>query len=217
MRMRLMAKVALFWVLGISVVFLSSCSKKSLVDVRTPKRAKVGEEFIVQQSPEKTPKWVGDPEFQVTKEKGEKLIYVIADISEYKDKRAAERIAEGELRKKIAEGIKTLVQSQFGEVMKGTQDVYKESFESYVLTVAENVAVVGLVVTDTYWEKIQRIKSENEVEYIYRVMKRAKMPYENYTTARDKAWNDVLEGMARDDEKQELRRLIAEMKRGEEV
>ncbi|MGQ9616851.1 MAG: hypothetical protein ACUVWJ_10690 [Spirochaetota bacterium] len=215
MKTKLIAGVALSGVIAISLILFSSCSRKSLVEVKTPKRGKVGEEYIVQQSPSKTPKWVEDPEFQVKKEKGEKLIYVIADISEYKDKRAAERIAEGELRKKIAEGIKTLVQSQFGEVMKGTQDEYKESFESYVLTVAENVAVVGLVVTDTYWEKIERIKSEKEVEYIYRVVKRGKMPYKNYVTARDKAWDDVLKGISREDEKQELRRLIEEMKRAD--
>lgn len=201
--------VALF-VLG--VIFLASCTKKSLVDVKPVKKAKVGEEFIVQKSDSRTPKWTEDPEFQVVKEKGDRFIYVTAEIYGQKEKRAAERIAESELRKKIAEGIKTLVQSQFQEAMAGTNETYSETFNSYVVTVAENVPVIGLIVTDTYWEKIQRVKSETEVEYIYRVIKRGKMPYNNYTAARDKAWQDVIDRAANEDEKQQLRRLVEEMK-----
>ncbi len=205
-----MSVVAVFL---ISLVMLASCSRKSLVDVKPVKKAKVGEEFVVQKSESKTPKWTEDPEFQVVKEKGDKVIYVTAEIYGQKEKRAAERIAESDLRKKIAEGIKTLVQSQFGEAMGGTNETYSESFNSYVVTVAENVPVVGLIVTETYWEKIQRVKSENEVEYIYRVIKRGKMPYNNYADARDKAWQDVIDRAATEDEKQQLRRLVEEMKR----
>ncbi len=212
----LIKKLSFIWISAVVLLLLASiasCSKKSLVEVKPVKKAKVGEEFVVQKSESRTPKWTEDPEFQVVKEKGEKFIYVKAEIYGQKDKRAAERIAESELRKKIAEGIKTLVQSQFGEAMKGTNEAYSESFSSYVVTVAENVPVVGLIVTNTYWEKIQRIKSENEVEYIYRVIKRGEMPYNNYIAARDKAWQDVIDRAANEDEKQELRRLVEEMKR----
>jgi hypothetical protein len=198
-------------------VFLASCSKRSVVDVKKPKKGRIGEEFIVQQNPDRKPKWTKDSEFEVKKENREKVIYVIADITEFKEKRAAERIAEAELRKKIAEGIKTLVQTQFGEVMMGTPDEYKDSFESYVVTVADNIAIVGLIVTDTYWEKIQRIKAKDEVDYYYRVMKRGKMPYENYVTARDKAWQDALNRAVTENEKAEMRRIIEELKRGDEV
>jgi len=201
----------------LTLVFLASCSKRSVVDVKKPKKGRVGEEIIVQKNPDKTPKWIKDSEFEVKKEKREKIIYVIADITEFKEKRAAERIAEAELRKKIAEGIKTLVQTQFGEAMTGTPDEYKDSFESYVVTVADNIAIVGLIVTDTYWEKIQRIKAKDEVEYYYRVMKRGKMPYENYVTARDKAWQDALDRAVTEDEKAEMRRIIEDLKRGDEV
>jgi len=207
----ILIRVPVVVVFLLSSVFLASCSKKSLVEVKPVKKAKVGEEFVVQKSESKTPKWTEDPEFQVVKEKGEKEIYG------QKEKRAAERIAESELRKKIAEGIKTLVQSQFGEAMKGTNETYSESFNSYVVTVAENIPVVGLIVTNTYWEKIQRVKSENEVEYIYRVIKRGKMPYNNYAAARDKAWQDVINRAATEDEKQQLRRLVEEMKQGDSV
>jgi len=217
MKKWILIRVPVVVVFLLSSVFLASCSKKSLVEVKPVKKAKVGEEFVVQKSESKTPKWTEDPEFQVVKEKGEKVIYVTAEIYGQKEKRAAERIAESELRKKIAEGIKTLVQSQFGEAMKGTNETYSESFNSYVVTVAENIPVVGLIVTNTYWEKIQRVKSENEVEYIYRVIKRGKMPYNNYTAARDKAWQDVINRAATEDEKQQLRRLVEEMKQGDSV
>ncbi len=213
MKRMVLIRIAVSAVFLLSAVFLASCSRKSLVDVQPVKKAKVGEEFVVQKSESKTPKWTGGPEFQVVKEKGEKFIYVTAEVYGQKEKRAAERIAESELRKKIAEGIKTLVQSQFGEAMKGTNETYSESFNSYVVTVAENVPVVGLVVTNTYWEKIQRVKSENEVEYIYRVIKRGKMPYNNYIEARDRAWQDVIDRAATEDEKQQLRKLVEEMKR----
>ncbi len=198
--------------MAVLISFMTACSKKSVTDVRSvPKKARVGEEFVVQSNPEKPPKWTEDEEFQVVKEKKDKFIYVIADVSDYSDKRAAERVAEGEIKKRIAEGIKSLVQSQFGEAITGTPDEYKETFESYVVTVSDNVAIVGLIVTDTYWEKIQRIKSEEEVEYYYRVMKRARMPYENYTSSRDMAWNEVVEKAASEQEKFELRRLVEEM------
>lgn len=198
------------------LVFFVSCSKKSLVDVKPVKKGKVGEEFLVQKSADKTPKWLDDPEFQVIKEKRQKFIVVSADISNYKDKRAAERIAEGELRKKVAEGIKTLVESQFREAMTGSTGSYSETFESYVETVARDIPVVGLVVTDTYWEKIQRIKSENEVEYVYRVVRRGRMPYENYANARDNAWEQVRARLATEEERQQLEKLLEAMNQGDE-
>ena len=201
----------------LTIFVLSSCSKKSVVDVREPKKKNVGEEFVVQSNPDKEPKWTKDGEFEVVKEKRNKVIYVIAEASDQKDKRAGERLAEAELRRKIAEGIETLVQSQFQDAMSGTPDTYRETFESYLVVVAENVSVVGLIVTDTYWEKIQRIKSVEEVEYYYRVIKRGKMPYENYVTARDQAWQDVLDRVTTDQEREELQRLIAEMKTWDNV
>ena len=142
----------------LAVFSLSSCSKRSVVDVQKPKKGKVGEEFVVQSNPDKEPKWTKDQEFEIKKENREKVIYVTAEVSQQKDKRAAERLAEAELRRKIAEGIETLVQSQFQDAMSGRSDSFREAFESYLVVVTENVSVVGLIVTDTYWEKIQRIK-----------------------------------------------------------
>ncbi|GEM_PF-1551661 len=204
-------------VLLLAIFTLSSCSKKSVVDVREPKKKNVGEEFVIQSKPDKEPKWTKDEEFEVEREQRQKVIYVIAEVSDQKDKRAGERLAEAELRRKIAEGIETLVQSQFQDAMSGTADTYREAFESYLVVVAENVSVVGLIVTDTYWEKIQRIKSVEEVEYYYRVIKRGKMPYTNYVTARDQAWQDVLDRVTIDREREELQRLIAEMKTWDNV
>ena len=204
-------------VLLLSVFTTSSCSRKSVVDVKEPKKKNVGEEFVVQSNPDKEPKWTKDDEFEVSREQRQKVIYVIAEVSDQKDKRAGERLAEAELRRKIAEGIETLVQSQFQDAMSGTQDTYREAFESYLVVVAENVSVVGLIVTDTYWEKIQRIKSVEEVEYYYRVIKRGKMPYENYVTARDQAWQDVLDRVTTEQEREELQRLMAEMKTWDNV
>ncbi len=204
-------------VLLLAIFTLSSCSKKSVVDVREPKKKNVGEEFVIQSKPDKEPKWTKDGEFEVEREQRQKVIYVIAEVSDQKDKRAGERLAEAELRRKIAEGIETLVQSQFQDAMSGTADTYREAFESYLVVVAENVSVVGLIVTDTYWEKIQRIKSVEEVEYYYRVIKRGKMPYTNYVTARDQAWQDVLDRVTIDREREELQRLIAEMKTWDNV
>ena len=204
-------------VLLLAIFTLSSCSKKSVVDVREPKKKNVGEEFVIQSKPDKEPKWTKDEEFEVEREQRQKVIYVIAEVSDQKDKRAGERLAEAELRRKIAEGIETLVQSQFQDAMSGTADTYREAFESYLVVVAENVSVVGLIVTDTYWEKIQRIKSVEEVEYYYRVIKRGKMPYTNYVTARDQAWQDVLDRVTIDQEREELQRLIAEMKTWDNV
>jgi len=201
----------------LAVFSLSSCSKRSVIDVRKPKKGNVGEEFVVQSNPDREPKWTKDQEFEITKEKREKVIYVISEVSQQKDKRAAERLAEAELRRKIAEGIETLVQSQFQDAMSGTATTYREAFESYLVVVAENVSVVGLIVTDTYWEKIQRIVSLEEVEYYYRVLKRGKMPYENYVTARDQAWQDVLNRVTTDQEREELQRLVAEMKAWDEM
>jgi hypothetical protein len=201
----------------LAVFSLSSCSKRSVVDVQKPKKGKVGEEFVVQSNPDKEPKWTKDQEFEIKKENREKVIYVTAEVSQQKDKRAAERLAEAELRRKIAEGIETLVQSQFQDAMSGRSDSFREAFESYLVVVTENVSVVGLIVTDTYWEKIQRIKSLEEVDYYYRVLKRGKMPYENYVTARDQAWQDVLDRVTTEQERVELQRLIAEMKAWDEV
>ncbi len=202
------------FMISIAALVLNSCAEKSLVKVRPVKKAKVGEEFIVQKSSKKTPKWVDEPEFQIVKIKREKFIVVKADVSA-KDRRAAERIAEGELRKRIAEGIKTLVESQFREAMSGTQEEYSENFQSYVATVSKSVPVIGFIVTDTYWEKIEKVKSKNEVEYYYRVVKRGRMPYKNYLEARDKAWKDVLEGIKNDEEKAALEKLISAMEKGE--
>jgi len=205
----------LLLILGLlTAVLMSSCASKSLVKIKPVKKAKVGEEFVVQKSSDKTPKWVEGPEFQVIKERRQKFIVVKVDLS-HKDRRAAERLAEGELRKRVAEGIKTLVESQFKEALAGTQESYSESFKSYVATVAKNIPVVGLIVTDTYWEKIERVKSKNEVEYYYRVVKRAKMPYENYIKARDKAWNDVIAQSKNESEQAELEKLIGTMQKGE--
>ena len=55
------------------------------------------------------------------------------------------------------------------------------------------------------------------MEYIYRVVKRARMPYGNYAAARDKAWDDTIEGASAEDEKMELRRILEELKSGEEL
>ncbi len=197
--------------IGVLFLVIFSCADKSLVKVRPVKKAKIGEEFIVQKS-SKTPKWINDPEFQVVKIKREKYIIVKADVSA-KDRRAAERLAEGELRKRIAEGIKTLVESQFREAMSGSESSYSENFQSYVATVSKGVPVIGFIVTDTYWEKIERIKSKNEVEYYYRVVKRGRMPYKNYIEARDKAWKDVLAGIKNEEERAELEKLLNAMKK----
>lgn len=198
------------------LIYGASCAKRSLIKEEPVKRGKPGEEFIVQRSDPQAPRWVFDEEFQVTKEKREKLIYVLVDI-QHKDRRAAERIAEGELRKRVAEGIKTLVDSQFREALTGTDTTFSQAFESYVATVADNVPVVGLIVTDTYWEKIKKFKTRKEAEYFYRIVKRAKMPYENYVKSRDKAWQDVLSNVQNQIEREELNRLLENMKRGDEV
>lgn len=210
------------WLFTITMVLVSlllvflftSCAQKSLVKVRPVKKAKIGEEFVVQKSTEKTPKWLSDPEFQVIKEKRQKFVVIKVDVAQ-NDRRAAERIAEGELRKRVAEGIKTLVESQFKEALSGTQESYSESFKSYVGTVASNIPVVGLIVTDTYWEKIQKVKSKDEVTYYYRVVKRAKMPYENYINARNKAWQDVLAQSQNESERKTLEKLVETMKKEE--
>jgi len=211
-------KLSGVWIITGIIIIISlivvSCSQKSLVKVKPVKKARIGEEFVVQKSSSKTPRWVDEPEFQVVKIKREKYIVVKVDVSA-KDRRAAERIAEGELRKRIAEGIKTLVESQFREAMSGTQETYSESFQSYVATVAKNIPVVGFIVTDTYWEKIERVKSKNEVEYYYRVVKRGRMPYKNYIAARDKAWQDVLKGISNEEERKALEALIEKMEKGE--
>ena len=161
-------------------------------------------------------KWAFASEFDIVQEKGQKFVYVISDISD-KDRRAAERIAEGDLKKRVAEGIKTLVNSQFVEALSGTNETFSQSFESYVATVTDNVAIVGLQVTDTYWEKVQRKKSKDEVEYFYRIVKRARMPYENYVSARDKAWEDLVVKAETDEEREELNKLIAGMKQTDDM
>lgn len=199
-----------------SLFYMTSCAKKSLVKTEKVKKGRVGEEQVVEKSTERVPKWAFDPEFQVVKEKGEKFIIVKVDIAD-KDRRAAERIAEGELKKRVAEGTKTLVNSQFVEALSGTDETFSQSFKSYVGTVADNVPVVGLIVTDTYWEKIQRVKSKDEVEYYYRIVKRAQMPYANYADARDNAWKEVLQKAETDREREELLKLIENMKSGDEV
>ena len=204
----LMAVVILFSFL------ISSCAEKSLIKVKSPKKAKIGEEFVVQKSSSKTPKWIDEPEFQIVKIKREKYLVVKVDVSA-KDRRAAERLAEGELRKRVAEGIKTLVESQFSEAMRGTQETYSENFQSYVATVANTVPVVGLIVTDTYWEKIERVKSKNEVEYYYRVVKKARMPYKNYVESRDRAMQNVIASAQNESDRAALEKLIERIKKGE--
>jgi len=200
----------------LSFLYLSSCAKKSLVKVEpVKKKGKTGEEFIIQRSSDKIPKWAFDPEFQVVKEKKDRFIVVKVDISNL-DRRAAERIAEGELRKRVAEGIKTLVDSQFREALTGTDTTFSQSFESYLETVANNVGVVGLMVTDTYWEKVQRFKSEKEVEYYYRVLKQARMPYENYISARDNALKNELSKVQNEQERKNLEKLIENLKKEQE-
>lgn len=211
MRKSSVFKAACLLIIIVVAAGLFSCARKSLVKVKAPKKGRVGEEYIVQKS-SRTPRWVDNPDFDVIKEKGKKFIVVKADIYGYPNKRAAERIAEGELRKKVAEGIRTLVQSQFQEALAGTQQSFTQSFESYVVTVADNIPVVGLVVTDTYWEKIQRIKSKNEVEYVYRVLRRARMPYQNYIEARDNAWEQVLQRQENEAERQKLEKIVNNMK-----
>ena len=203
--------LAVFFLL---VFLINSCAEKSLVKIKSPKKAKIGEEFVVQKSSNRTPRWINEPEFQVVKIKGEKYIVVKTDVSA-KDRRAAERLAEGELRKRVAEGIKTLVESQFSEAMSGTQASYSENFQSYVVTIAKNVPVIGLIVTDTYWEKIERVKSKTEVEYYYRVVKRARMPYKNYISSRDRAMQDVLNNIQNESDKNAMEKLIEKIQKGE--
>jgi hypothetical protein len=196
---------------------VQSMAKKSVTEVeKVQKKGKAGEENVIEKSDGKIPKWVFDKEFEVGREKGEKVIYVKVDITN-KDRRAAERLAEGELRKRVAEGIKTLVDSQFKEAMSGTETSFSESFESYVMTVADNVPVVGLIITDTYWEKVQKFISKKEFEVHYRIVKRAKMPYANYVKSRDNAWQEVLDGRETDEEKEDLQRIIDTMKKGDEL
>lgn len=195
---------------------VSACSKKSLVDVQPAKKTSPGEEYVVQRSDRKAPRWTSGPEFELDKEKGTTYILVTAEVYGPGDRRAAERLAESELRRKIAEGVKTLVQSQFQEALAAAGGAYTESFRSHLVTVAENVPVVGLVVTGTYWEKIQRVVAKDQAEYLYRVYKRGRMPYAKYTAARDRAWQDVLERRAVEGEREQLRALIEEMKAREE-
>ena len=209
-------KMAVVMIFLSSFFYLASCAKKTLTKVEPVKRGKAGEEVVIERSDEKMPKWVYDEEFQVVKEKRQKFVVVLTDIQN-KDRRAAERIAEGDLKKRVAEGIKTLVDSQFREALTGTDQTFSQTFESYIETVARNVPVVGLVVTDTYWEKVQRFKTKKEVEYFYRVVKRAKMPYENYANSRDKAWQEVLDNTDNEKEREELSKLIANMKSGDET
>ena len=209
-------KITVVMIFLSSLFYLASCAKKTLTKVEPVKRGKAGEEVVIERSDEKMPKWVYDEEFQVVKEKRQKFVVVLTDI-QHKDRRAAERIAEGDLKKRVAEGIKTLVDSQFREALTGTDQTFSQTFESYIETVAINVPVIGLVVTDTYWEKVQRFKTKKEVEYFYRVVKRAKMPYENYANSRDKAWQEVLDNTDNEKEREELSKLIANMKSGDET
>jgi hypothetical protein len=206
----------LFFALVFLLLLGSCASKRTLTQVEPVKKGKTGEEFVIERSDKKMPKWVYDPEFEVTKEKGEKFVVVLSDV-QHTERRAAERIAEGDLRKRVAEGIKTLVDSQFREALSGTAVTYDQSFESYVQTVANDIPVVGLIVTDTYWEKVQRFKTKKQAEYFYRVVKRAKMPYTNYTNARNAAWQDVLAATQNERERQELEILIENMKSGDEI
>jgi hypothetical protein len=205
---------------GVMVVLsfpVQSMAKKSVTKVeKVQKKGKAGEENVIEKSDSKIPKWVFDKEFEVQKEKGEKVIYVKVDVTN-KDRRAAERIAEGELRKRIAEGIKTLVDSQFKEAMSGTETSFSESFESYLGTVADKVPVVGLVITDTYWEKVQKFISKKEFEVYYRIVKRAKMPYANYVQSRDNAWQEVLDEQQTEEQKEDLKRIVDNMKKGDEM
>jgi hypothetical protein len=196
---------------------VESMAKKSVTQVeKVKKKGKVGEENVIEKSDTKIPKFVFDKEIEIGREKGEKAIFVKVDVTN-KDRRAAERLAEGELRKRIAEGIKTLVDSQFKEAMSGTETSFSESFESYVWTVADKVPVVGLIVTDTYWEKVQKFTSKKEFEVYYRIVKRAKMPYANYAKSRDNAWQEVLDERETDEEKEDLQRIIDAMKKGDEL
>ncbi|MFW6180740.1 MAG: hypothetical protein ACOC8N_03240 [Spirochaetota bacterium] len=199
-----------------AVLALTACSKKSLVDVQPARKTSPGEEYVVQRSERKAPRWTSGPEFELDKKKGTTYILVTAEVYGPGDRRAAERLAESELRRKIAEGVKTLVQSQFQDALAAAGGEYTERFRSYVVTVAENVPVVGLVVTGTYWEKIQRVVSKEQVEYVYRVYKRGRMPYDHYTAARDRAWQEVLERRAAESEREQLRALVEEMKAREE-
>ena len=66
----------------LAVFSLSACSKRSVIDVRKPKKGNVGEEFVVQSNPDREPKWTRDQEFEITKEKREKVIYVISEVSQ---------------------------------------------------------------------------------------------------------------------------------------
>jgi hypothetical protein len=209
-------KIVCIAVLLFSLLYLASCAKKTLTRVEPVKRGKPGEEVVIERSDTKMPKWVYDQEFQVIKEKRQKFVVVLSDV-QHKERRAAERIAEGDLKKRVAEGVKTLVNSQFKEALTGTEQTYSQRFESYVVTVANNVPVVGLIVTDTYWEKVQRFKTKKEVEYFYRVVKRARMPYDHYVNSRNKAWQDVLRGIEDEREREELSKLIESMKLGDEV
>ena len=209
-------KITCIVALLFSLLYLASCAKKTLTKVEPVKRGKPGEEVVIERSDSKMPKWVYDPEFQVKKQKRQKFVVVLSDV-QHKERRAAERIAEGDLKKRVAEGVKTLVNSQFKEALTGTDQTYSQRFESYVVTVANNVPVVGLIVTDTYWEKVQRFKTKKEVEYFYRVVKRAEMPYDHYVNSRNKAWQDVLKGIEDKREREELNKLIENMMRGDEV
>jgi hypothetical protein len=217
MKKKTITMTAILVVSVLGLLLVTACAKKSLVRAeKPPRRTRVGEEVIVERSDAKVPRWAFQEEFEIAREKGDKYIYVISDITD-KDRRAAERIAEGDLRKRIAEGIKTLVNSQFVEALSGTDESFSQSFESYVATVADNVAVVGLQVTDTYWEKVQRTKSKEEVEYFYRIVKRARMPYKNYVEARDKAWEDFVIRAETEEEREELNKLIAKMKMADDM
>jgi hypothetical protein len=196
-------------VLGMIAAASAGCSKKSVVE--PVKKGKPGEEFVIQSSDRKPPRWTRGPEFDIKGRKSKKTILVTAEVYGPADLRAAQRLAESDLRRKVAEGIKTLVQSQFQEALAGSGKAGSERFESYVVTVADNVPVVGLVVTETYWEKIQRVKAKGQFEYVYRVYKRGSMPYAHYADARNKAWRDVVERRSGESERELLRELVEDM------
>ena len=217
MKKTTLIKIGMLLFALVFLLLLGSCaSRKTLTQVERVKKGKAGEEVVIARSDKRMPKWVGDPEFEIKKEKGEKYVFVWSDV-QHKERRVAERIAEGDMRKRIAEGIKTLVDSQFREALSGTDTTYEQAFQSYVETVANNIPVVGLIVTDTYWERVKRFKTKKQAEEFYRVVKRAKMPYVHYTNARDKAWRDVLEHTQNERERQELEVLIENMKSGDEI
>jgi hypothetical protein len=201
------------WILSLTalavVLTLNSCATRGVI----VQRDRVVEEMGQKGS------WIHKEWFQ----KGD-YIYFRGVVENVYDLPLGRRQAEADAKKRIAESITSLVETEFahntygpnmspGDVGRFTQDA--------IAWTAENVRLAEVFPVKSYWQKVERI-AYGRAEYLYNCYSLVRMPKATYLRARERAILGMIEEARREKNKKAeefglnlLKNLKDKEKRGE--